>query len=53
MIVTEIKRVILKVNKYYKQLWLELNDTYRLNKQKTINSHHDSDRDEENYIESK
>ena len=24
--------VILKVNKYQKQLWLELNDTYFLNK---------------------
>ena len=36
MIVTELKRVILKVNKQHKQLWLELNDTYRLNKYKTI-----------------
>ena len=35
MIVTEMKRVILKVNKYHKQLWLKLNDTYKLNKQKT------------------
>ena len=26
------KRVILRVNKYHKQLWLELNDTYSLNK---------------------
>ena len=34
MIATEMKIVILKVNKYLKQLWLELNDTYRLNKQK-------------------
>ena len=32
MIVTEMKREKLKVNKYYKQLWL---DTYTLNKQKT------------------
>ena len=30
-----MKRVILKVNKYHKQLQLELNDTYMLNKQKT------------------
>ena len=31
-----MKRVILKINKYHKQLlWLELNNTYRLNKQKT------------------
>ena len=30
-----MKRVMLKVNKYHKQLWLELNDTYSLNKKKT------------------
>ena len=28
MIVTEMKREKLKVNKYYKQLWLKLNDIY-------------------------
>ena len=26
------KTFVLKINKYHKQLWLELNDTYRLNK---------------------
>ena len=32
MKVTEMKRVMLKVNKYHKQLWLELNNTYMLKK---------------------
>ena len=35
MIITEMKRVILKKNKYHKQLYLQLNDIYNLNKQKT------------------
>ena len=35
MIITEMERVILKVNKYHKQFWSELNNTYRLNKQKS------------------
>ena len=30
--VANMKRVALKVNKYHKQLWLKLDDTYILNK---------------------
>ena len=50
MIVTEMKRVIFKINKHHKQLWLELNDTYNLNKQKTVDSYHDNDRDKKSHI---
>ena len=54
MIVTEIKRVVLKINKYYKQLWLKLNNTYNLTKKKIkAYLYHGSNRDEENHIESK
>ena len=51
MIVTEVKSVILKVNKYHKELWLELNDTYMLDNYKTVDLC--SYRDEESHIESK
>ena len=53
MIVKEMKRFIFKVNKHHKQLQLKLNDTYRLNKQKTVDLYHDSDRYEEIHIKSK
>ena len=33
MTMTELKRVIFKLNKCHKQLWLKLIDTYLLNKQ--------------------
>ena len=46
MMVSKMKREILKENKYYKQLWLKLNDTYILNKQKKVDLYHDSERDE-------
>ena len=49
MIVKEIKRVILKVNKYHKQLWLEIKDTYSLNNLKILDLYYDSDRDRESY----
>ena len=53
MIVTEVKRVILNVNKYHKQLWLELNDLLPKQVQNRVDSHHDSDRVEESHIKSK
>ena len=53
MTVTVMKRVVLKVKKYHKQLWLQFNDTYNLNKQKKVDLYHGRDRDEENHIESK
>ena len=38
-----MKKEKLKVNKYYKQLWLQLNDTYMLNKYNKVDLYHDNE----------
>ena len=53
MIVTEMKRIVMKVNKYHKQLWLKLWHLQAKQVENKVDLCHDRDRNEKSSIESK